>query len=175
MIAPQVGRFLRDSTRSAHYWVRQFDEEGLAGIAEGAHPGRPRRFMEAQLKAVGMALRQRPKDAGPSGNLWDSKTLSAFLQRRFSVDLGVRQCQRLFRQLGFRLRKPRPMLPHPHPELQAAHQRPLAALNADPTVDLWVIDEVHFQQHGSRCLMWVPPGGEDPILLHARTHNAIGH
>ena len=123
MTAPQVGRLLGDSTRSVQYWVRQFDQEGLAGLAEGVHPGRPRRLTEAQLKAVEVALRQRPEDAGLSGNLWDGKTLSAFLQRRFSVDLGVRQCQRLFRQLGFRLRKPRPMLPHPHPELQAAHKK----------------------------------------------------
>lgn len=123
MIAPQVGRLLGDSTRSVQYWIRQFDEEGLAGLAEGAHPGRPRRLTEAQLKAVEVALRRRPEDAGLSGTLWDGKTLSAFLQPRFSVDLGVRQCQRLFRQLGFHLREPRPMLPHPHPELQAAHKK----------------------------------------------------
>ena len=70
-----------------------------------------------------MTLRQRPEDAGASGNRWDGKTLSAFIQRRFSVDLGVRQCQRLFRQLGFRLRKPRPGLPRPHPELEAVHKQ----------------------------------------------------
>jgi hypothetical protein len=25
---------------------------------------------------------------------------------------------------------------------------------------------VHFQQHGSRCRMWIPPEIKDPILLH---------
>jgi hypothetical protein len=39
------------------------------------------------------------------------------------VDLGVRQCQRLFRQLGFRLRKPRPMISHTDPAVQAAHKK----------------------------------------------------
>src|SRR5712691_7965766 len=33
----------------------------------------------------------------------------------------------------------------------------LQALSADDRVDLWALDEVHFQQHGSRCRMWVPP------------------
>ena len=37
------------------------------------------------------------------------------------------------------------------------------------------MDEMHFQQHGSRCLMWVPPEVRDPILLHAWTHEAIGY
>ena len=122
MAAPEVGRLLGDSTRSVQYWVHRFDEEGLAGLAEGVHPGRPRRLTESQLKAVETALRQRPEEVGLSGNLWDGKTLSAFLQRRYSVDLGVRQCQRLFRQLGFRMRKPRPHLASGDPILQAAHK-----------------------------------------------------
>ncbi len=123
MAAPEVGRLLGDSTRSVQYWVHRFDEEGLAGLAEGVHPGRPRRLTESQLKAVETALRQRPEEVGLSGNLWDGKTISAFLQRRYSVDLGVRQCQRLFRQLGFRMRKPRPHLASGDPILQAAHKK----------------------------------------------------
>jgi len=27
----------------------------------------------------------------------------------------------------------------------------------DEAVDLWALDEVHFQQQGSRCRMWIPP------------------
>ena len=29
------------------------------------------------------------------------------------------------------------------------------------------MDEVHFQQHGSRCRMWIPPEVEDPADLGA--------
>ena len=43
-------------------------------------------------------------------NLWDGKTLSAWIVKTYGVQLGVRQCQRLFRQFEFRLRKPRPVL-----------------------------------------------------------------
>ncbi len=46
---------------------------------------------------------------------------------------------------------------------------------ADPTVDLWAGDEVHFQQHGSRCRMWVPPETKDPVLLHAPTRRSVGY
>jgi transposase len=45
----------------------------------------------------------------------------------------------------------------------------------DPSVDLWAIDEVHFQQHGSRCQMWIPPETKDPVLLHAPTRRSIGY
>lgn len=45
----------------------------------------------------------------------------------------------------------------------------------DPDVDLWALDEVHFQQYGSLCIMWVPPEVTDPILLHAPTRKSIGY
>lgn len=45
----------------------------------------------------------------------------------------------------------------------------------DDTVDLWATDEVHFQQHGSRCRMWVPPETKDPILLHYPTRRSVGY
>ena len=46
---------------------------------------------------------------------------------------------------------------------------------ADSTVDLWALDEVHFQQHGSRCRMWVPPETRDPVLRHHPTRHSAGY
>jgi hypothetical protein len=45
----------------------------------------------------------------------------------------------------------------------------------DEAVDLWATDEVHFQQHGSRCRMWVAPEIKDPVLQHAPTRKSVGY
>src|SRR6266849_6527056 len=45
----------------------------------------------------------------------------------------------------------------------------------DDDVDVWATDEVHFQQHGSRCRMWIPPECRDPVLRHAPTRKGIGY
>ena len=37
------------------------------------------------------------------------------------------------------------------------------------------MDEVHFQQHGSRCRMWVPPEIKDPVLLPHPTRKNVGY
>jgi len=37
------------------------------------------------------------------------------------------------------------------------------------------MDEVHFQQHGSRCRMWVPPEIQDPVLHHHPSRHSIGY
>ncbi len=58
-----------------------------------------------------------------STNLWDGKSLAQFLQQRCGVELGVRQCQRLFRKLEFRLRKPRPEIARADPERQRLHKK----------------------------------------------------
>lgn len=115
----QVAALLGDAPRTVAYWVRRFEDEGLAGLVEGERSGRPRRLDEAQLAQVNAALRQRPCDYGLSGNLWDGKTLAAYLQQQWEISLGVRQCQRLFRQLGFRLRKLRAEIARADPAVQA--------------------------------------------------------
>jgi hypothetical protein len=42
-------------------------------------------------------------------------------------------------------------------------------------IDLWAMDEVHFQQLGSRCRMWIPPETTDPVLLHHPTRKSVGY
>lgn len=123
MNCAEVADLLGDAPRSVENWVRRFESEGLAGLREGERTGRPRRLGARQLAEVDALLRKTPREADMSGNLWDGKTLAAWIKRQYGIRLGVRQCQRLFRQLGFRLRKPRPMVAQAAPERQKAHKK----------------------------------------------------
>lgn len=121
----QVGHLLGDSPRTVQYWVHRFESEGFAGLVDDERSGRPTRLSDEQLDEIGLVLRKSPSDAGLSANLWDGKVLSSYIAQKYSVDLGVRQSQRLFRQLGFRLRKPRPVIACADPERQLAHKKTL--------------------------------------------------
>jgi transposase len=48
-------------------------------------------------------------------------------------------------------------------------------MSRDKRIDLWAMDEVHFQQHGSGCRMWIPPEDKDPVLLHHPTRKSVGY
>jgi transposase len=120
---PQVGNLLGDSPRTVVNWVQRFETQGLVGLSEGERPGRPRRLNEEQLARIEAALRDSPSKFDLPTEMWDGPTLSEFLRRELGVSLKVRQCQRLFRQLGFRLRKPRPQVAQADPQLQAAHKK----------------------------------------------------
>ena len=115
---------LGDAPRTVENWVHRFEAQGLAGLSEAERPGRPSRLSSSQIAEVESALRQSPAAAGiEGGGVWDGKTLSRYLEQKFEVELKTRQCQRLFRQLGFRLRKPRPLIAQADPQAQAAHKK----------------------------------------------------
>ena len=123
MSCPEVAARLGDSPRAVEYWVNRFEKSGFGGLADGERSGRPSRLNARQLEQINIWLRQSPQQCGLDANLWDGKTLSALIEKKFQVRLGIRQCQRLFRQFGFRLRKPRPVVGHADPVLQRTHKK----------------------------------------------------
>jgi transposase len=120
MSCREAARALGDSPGTVVNWVRRFERSGFAGLNDREGRGRPARLGRAELKKVEAALRKTPADYGLPAQLWDGPLLSAFLERQFGVTLRVRQCQRLFRRLGFRLRKPRPEVAQADPAMQEA-------------------------------------------------------
>ena len=123
MTGPRVAEMLGDSPRTVVNWVQRFEAQGFAGLSDGERTGRPSRLSEAHLTKVEAALRASPTQFGLPTQMWDGPTLAAYLWRELDVKLKVRQCQRLFRQLGFRLRKPRPQVAQADPQLQAVHKK----------------------------------------------------
>lgn len=119
----QVAEWLGENARTIQRWVHRFESRGFAGLQEGERSGRPRRLSEKQLAAVDRDLRRRPRQFGYGQNLWDGKLLAHHLAKAYEVRLGVRQCQRIFHQLRFRLRKPRPVIAQADPVAQAAYKK----------------------------------------------------
>src|SRR5260370_7290738 len=106
MTCPEVARLLGDAPRSVENWVHRFDQEGLAGLTEGERSGRPSRLDAKQVKEINRVLRAKPSDAGMRVNLWDGKTLSAWIDKTYGVQLALLPSQRLFPPSPFRPPKP---------------------------------------------------------------------
>lgn len=123
MSCPKVAELLGDSERTVRFWINRYLLDGLQGLVENERAGRPGRLTPEQIEKVSVVLRNSPDTVGLRVGIWDGKSLSTFIRNEFNVNLGVRQCQRLFRQLGFRLRKPRPMIAHSDPEIQGVFKK----------------------------------------------------
>ena len=123
----QVAEWLGEHPRTVERWVHRFETRGFAGLQEGERSGRPPRLTPRQVAAVGRALRTSPRARGYPQTLWDGKLLAHHVAEAYGVPLGVRQCQRLFHRLGFRRRKPRPVIAQADPAAQAAFKKTPAA------------------------------------------------
>jgi transposase len=108
----QVAELFGENGTTVQRWVRRFERGGLQALQEGERSGRPATLDAGQWRKLQGDLRKTPRDFA---TLWDGPVLSEHLRRHYRVDLGVRQCQRLFRRMGFRLRKPRPQVARADP------------------------------------------------------------
>lgn len=121
----QVAELFGENGTTVQRWVQRFEEGGLESLREGERSGRPRVLDATQWRRLEADLRKSPQDFGLVATLWDGPVLSEHLHRRYAVDLGVRQCQRIFRRMGFRLRKPRPQVAQADPlKIAAAKKTP---------------------------------------------------
>jgi transposase len=100
MSCRQAAALLGDSARAVGYWVKNFEQQGLDGLKESERPGRSPRLRESQRKMVRQVLRRAPAAAGVAAERWNGQVLSDYLRRKLGVELGVRQCQRLFASMG---------------------------------------------------------------------------
>lgn len=119
----EVAEILGRSPRTIQHWVNKFEKIGFDGLREGERLGRPSRLNAIQLTQLGKDLRKDPRKIGYSQNMWDGKLLSHHLSEVYGIELGVRQCQRLFRKQGFRRRKPRPVIAKADEKAQAEFKK----------------------------------------------------
>lgn len=119
----EVADIFGHSPRTVQYWVRRFEQSGFSGLQETFRPGRPSALSQAVLEAIGQDLRQPPLQFDYGQNLWDGKLLSHHLSEQYGLNLGIRQCQRLFHKLEFRRRKPRPLIAKADQEAQRIYKK----------------------------------------------------
>ena len=124
-----AAQLLGHTVKTLENWVNAFNENGFNGIKDEPRPGRPTSLNHEELLQIDHDLRQNPREFGYSQNLWDGKLLSHHIEKEFGKTIGTRQSQRLFHKLGFRQRKPRPLIASSDPEKQADFKK----TDGDPT------------------------------------------
>ena len=116
----KVAEMFNQNPTTVQRWVKKFNQSGFSGLREGERVGRPNSLTSKQWERLSKDLRKAPAEFSYQQSFWDGKLLSTHLHDQYGIELGVRQCQRLFHRMGFRLRKPRPIIAHADPEAQQA-------------------------------------------------------
>lgn len=100
-----LSNYCGDSKNTITLWVKVADEQGFEALRAKKQSGRPSKLTSDQIAEIRSVLEEdNPKKYGH--NVWDGPSLAAYIKATYSVTLCVRQCQRLFHNLGFSLVRP---------------------------------------------------------------------
>ena len=111
----EVARALKCTETSIYNWTAAWRAEGVAGVAEGVHPGKARRLDAAAEAALDALLREGdPQAHGYAATGWMVPLLRSELAKR-SWAAGERTIRRALHRLGWRWKRPKFVLGRPDP------------------------------------------------------------
>lgn len=110
-------------------WLRQYQVEGVAGIADAPRSGRPAVADATYQAALEQALTQTPRAVGLLFDVWDSRRLSAYLVEQTGVRIAPSWLRTLLGRHRFVTGRPKHTLRHlQDPDAVAACKAELAAV-----------------------------------------------
>ena len=104
--ASQIGNMAGVSKQAVTGWVKIADEQGFEALRPKSRPGRPSKLTPAQKASIDADLQEDPAKFGYK--VWDGPSLSSHIKKTTGIDMGIRQCQRLFHELGYSHIRPQP-------------------------------------------------------------------
>ena len=103
-----LGQIMQASPRSIANWLHKLNACGdIEVLRDKEKPGRSARLSAQQMELLKEDIQKHPSQSGLDANLWDGKTLSHHIEKKFGIIIQVRQCQRIFSRLGFSLKRGR--------------------------------------------------------------------
>jgi putative transposase len=109
-----VAAALRCSVSSVYGWAARWGRAGLAGLAEGRHPGAARRLDAAGEVLLEELLAADPQARGYRATGWTAALLHTELARAGYI-VGERTIRRTLHRLGYRWKRPQYVLGRPDP------------------------------------------------------------
>lgn len=121
--AEEISRIAGIARRTLSGWVKKVDEEGFESLKANKYTGKKPKLSEKQMEEIKIALSKPAEESGYY--VWDGINLSDYIKSRYNIDLCVRQCQRLFKKLGFSRIRPQtyPSLGEPNEEERKAFKK----------------------------------------------------
>jgi transposase len=162
-VAAEAGAMDRQTLRD---WVHRFNAEGVRGLVDRRHPGRPPPLSAEQLSELAGWVDAGPELEKDGVVRWRRVDLRERIKARFNVTLDVRTVGKLLRKLQYRRISVRPL----HPKTDAAAQEAFkdnfvalakAAIPPAATgkpVEFWWMDEARVGQQGTLTRVWAKRG-----------------
>jgi transposase len=100
------------SIPTVYAWIKRWQAEGLAGLANKPKSGRPAKTNEAYSQALEQVLEKEPQELGYDFAIWTVDRLRAHLEKETGLALSEPRLRALLKRKGYRYRRPKHDLGH---------------------------------------------------------------
>jgi len=114
----EISNLLDAGFKSVYRWLNQYDKEGINGLYEGNHTGRPPFFNREQLARLEDILDSGPVAYGLTTGIWTCPTVQHIIEREFGISYHHDHVRKILHNIGFSVHRPGKKLALAKPELQ---------------------------------------------------------
>jgi transposase len=104
--------------RSLFYWMERYQADGIEGLQEGDHPGRPPGLSARELERLPEIIDSGPIAYGFSSGVWTSSRVGYVIQEEFGKSYHKDHIRKILHQMGFSVQRPTKTLAKADPAWQ---------------------------------------------------------
>jgi len=148
------------SVRTLRKYIKAYNEQGIDGLIDRTHPGRPRIVKEEQAKYLEKVI-EEPELADQTH--WTARKFHGWIGENLGLEISYRTVVRLFHERGFALKVPRPWPDRQDEKLREAFREQLASLIEDEDIELWFQDEMGVEGDPRPRRRWSRKGSKPKV------------
>jgi transposase len=114
--APAIAVIVRESADTVGRWLKRYVAEGVQGLMDAPHSGRPSLITEAYRTVLLSAVRRRPRSLNLPFSLWTLQRLVDYLAEQTGTRIALTTMHRLLKKEGIVLSRPQHKISSPDPE-----------------------------------------------------------
>lgn len=95
----QVATWFGESPRTIERWTHNVEEFGVDGLKNDRRIRHTSKVHKEHFSQIIQDLKKDPRTLGYDKKAWCGRVLQAYLRHQFDIELGLRQCQRILKQL----------------------------------------------------------------------------
>ena len=103
---PEIARRVRFSRETVVRFIKRYNQEGLAGLADKPRSGRPPRVTADYVTQLLAAIEQAPRALGLPFSNWTTANLAEYLAKQTGIIISARQVENYLKTQDYRLRRP---------------------------------------------------------------------